>query len=53
MSIRIGDKVRFLNEAGEGIVTSFKDKNTALVEISDGFEIPYAIKYLVQVLQVF
>ncbi len=49
MSIRIGDKVRFLNEAGEGIVTSFKDKNTALVEISDGFEIPYAIKYLVQV----
>ena len=48
MAIRIGNKVRFLNESGEGIVTRFKDKETAFVEV-DGFEIPYNIKKLVLV----
>jgi len=48
MAIRIGNKVRFLNEKGEGIVTRFKDKSTAFVEV-DGFEIPYAIDTLVLV----
>ena len=48
MAIRIGHKVRFLNEQGEGIVTRFKDKKTAFVEV-DGFEIPYAIDNLVLV----
>ncbi|HWY39148.1 MAG TPA: DUF2027 domain-containing protein [Bacteroidia bacterium] len=46
MAIKIGNKVRFLNESGEGIVTRFKDKETAFVEV-DGFEIPYNIKSLV------
>jgi hypothetical protein len=46
MAIRIGNKVRFLNESGEGIVTRFVDKEVAFVEV-DGFEIPYAIKSLV------
>lgn len=46
MNIRIGNKVRFLNEKGEGIVTRLKDKHTAFVEI-DGFEIPYSISQLV------
>src|SRR5438309_1336833 len=46
MIIRIGNKVRFLNEKGEGIVTRFKDKSTVFVEV-DGFEIPYTIKSLV------
>jgi hypothetical protein len=49
MKLRIGDKVRFLNETGEGVVTRFVDKNTAYVELPDGFEIPYAIKQLVPV----
>ena len=48
MAIRIGHKVRFLNEQGEGIVTRFKDKKTAFVEI-DGFEIPYSVDNLVLV----
>lgn len=48
MKLRIGDKVRFLNEVGEGIVTRLKDKNTAFVEM-DGFEIPYPIKNLVPI----
>ena len=49
MKLRIGDKVRFLNEVGEGIVTRFKDKETVFVEITDGFEIPYLSKHLVPI----
>ena len=49
MKLRIGDKVRFLNETGEGVVTRFGDKNTAYIEMPDGFEIPYAIKQLVPI----
>lgn len=48
MAIRIGNRVRFLNEKGEGIVTRFVDKEVAFVEV-DGFEIPYSIKNLVLV----
>lgn len=48
MTIRIGNKVRFLNEKGEGVVTRLKDKTTAFVEV-DGFEIPYRITDLVVV----
>lgn len=48
MNIRIGNKVRFLNEKGEGIVTRIKDKNHVFVEV-DGFEIPYRISDLVLV----
>jgi hypothetical protein len=49
MKLRIGDKVRFLNESGGGIVTRIKDKETVWVEIEEGFEVPYAIKFLVPV----
>ncbi|MFN6039840.1 MAG: hypothetical protein ACK452_15330, partial [Bacteroidota bacterium] len=47
MKIRIGDKVRFLNESGGGIVTRFIDKESVYIEIEDGFELPYPVKYLV------
>lgn len=49
MKLRIGDKVRFLNERGEGFITRFKDKNSAFVEMPDGFEIPYPVKELVPI----
>lgn len=49
MKLRIGDKVTFLNEKGGGIVVRLKDKDTAIVEGADGFEIPYPIKFLVPV----
>lgn len=49
MKLRIGDKVRFLNEKGEGVVTRIKDSKTVFVEMSDGFEIPYAAKELVPI----
>lgn len=45
---RIGDKVRFLNEKGEGKVCGFRD-NMVLVLHSDGIEIPYLPEYLVKV----
>ncbi|MBS1646382.1 MAG: DUF2027 domain-containing protein [Bacteroidetes bacterium] len=41
-----GNRVRFLNEKGEGVVTRLKDKHTAFVEVN-GFEIPYRIEELV------
>jgi hypothetical protein len=48
MNIRIGHKVRFLNEKGEGLVTRIKDKHHVYVDV-DGFEIPYRVTDLVLV----
>ena len=42
--MKIGDKVRFLNEVGGGIVKGFKGKDTVLVEDADGFDIPMLIR---------
>lgn len=49
MKLRIGDKVRFLNETGEGNVSRIKDKLTVFVEMPDGFEIPYLANQLVPI----
>jgi len=49
MKLRIGDKVRFLNEKGEGIVSRIKDNKTVFVELPDGFEIPYLSTQLVPI----
>jgi hypothetical protein len=49
MKLRIGDKVKFLNEKGGGVIVRLKDSETAVVEDSEGFEIPYLIKYLVPI----
>lgn len=49
MKLRIGDKVRFLNEVGEGVVSRIKDASTVFVEMQDGFEIPYQVKELVPI----
>lgn len=38
--MKIGDKVRFLNEVGGGVVRGFQGKNIVLVEDADGFDIP-------------
>ena len=42
--MKIGDKVRFLNEIGGGIVKGFRGKDIVLVEDSDGFDIPMPIR---------
>lgn len=47
MNVKIGDKVKFLNEKGQGIVTRIINKTTVGVTIEDGFEIPYSISDLV------
>ncbi|MDR0749624.1 MAG: DUF2027 domain-containing protein [Tannerellaceae bacterium] len=49
MNIKAGDKVRFLNSVGGGIVRSFKGKDQVIVEGDDGFEIPALIRELVVV----
>ena len=40
MTMQIGDKVRFLNEVGGGIITGFQGKDIVYVEDQDGFDIP-------------
>ena len=42
--IKIGDKVRFLNTTGGGIVRRFISKDLVSVEEEDGFEMPILIK---------
>ncbi|HET6992807.1 MAG TPA: DUF2027 domain-containing protein, partial [Bacteroidia bacterium] len=42
-----GDKVRFLNETGSGVVTKIMGNGMVMVEIEDGFEYPYPAKELV------
>lgn len=42
--MKIGDKVRFLNEVGGGVVRGFKGKDVVLVEDADGFEIPMSTR---------
>lgn len=46
--LKIGDKVKFLNDVGGGKVVSFQSKNIAVVENWDGFEIPVLITELVK-----
>lgn len=47
--MKIGDKVRFLNEVGGGKISGFQGKDTVLVEDEDGFDIPMLIRDVVVV----
>lgn len=47
--IKVGDKVKFLNDVGGGVVTGFVSKNIVNVENEDGFEIPYPISQLLNI----
>lgn len=42
--MKIGDKVRFLNTTGGGIVKGFQGKNIVLIEDEEGFDIPVLIR---------
>jgi len=44
--IKTGMRVKFLNDAGGGLVTKMVSKETAMVLGADGFEIPYMINEL-------
>jgi hypothetical protein len=49
MILKIGDKVRFLNEVGGGRITSVISKDMVNVETDDGFEVPTMINNLIVV----
>jgi hypothetical protein len=48
MILQPGDKVRFLNEKGEGIIKSFINSKTVSVEM-EGFEIPVPTNQIVKI----
>ncbi len=49
MELRIGDKVRFLNDVGEARILSFKDEKTVIVQDTTGFDYEYSISELLKV----
>lgn len=46
--LNIGDKVKFLNDVGGGIVVGFQSKNVVVVENEDGFELPVLVSEVVK-----
>ena len=48
MEIKKGDKVKFLNEKGGGIIIRLIDNRQAMVQIEDGFEIPVLLSNLIK-----
>lgn len=49
VNVKIGDKVRYLNSVGGGVVTRFQSKDIVLVEEEDGFETPCLVSEVVVV----
>ncbi len=49
MEFRIGDKVKFLNEEGQGVVTRIIDKKLVGVMIDEGFELPVMKNELIKI----
>ncbi len=43
----VGDKVKFLNEVGSGVVVEIIDSNMVMVESIDGFNIPFLARELI------
>lgn len=42
--MKIGDKVRFLNDVGGGTVTGFQGKDVAIIRDDNGFDIPTLVR---------
>ena len=49
MAFNIGDRVKFVNEKGGGIITGIMSSSKVKVAIEDGFEIPYQITDLIKI----
>lgn len=49
MSIKVGDRVRFLSDTGEGLVVKILDEYRVMVEDDSGFEYEHLIKDLLAV----
>lgn len=50
MKFKIGDRVRFLNDEGEGKIIDFPSEDIALVEDISGFAYEHAVKELVHIM---
>ena len=48
MRFKIGDKVKFLNESGGGVVKAIIDSKLVKIETDDGFEMPVMITELIK-----
>ena len=51
MTFKVGDKVKFLNDVGGGVITKIKQQ-TAFIETMDGFEIPAPFSDLLKIEEV-
>ena len=51
MKFNVGDRVKFLNEQGGGVVSRIVGPSLVEVTTADGFEIPYATKELIPVVE--
>lgn len=49
MKIKVGDRVKFLNEQGGGVVSKILNSTMVNVAIEDGFEIPTRISELIKI----
>lgn len=49
MNFKVGDKVKFLNDHGGGIITKIISSSLVSVQIEDGFEIPTIVSELLKV----
>lgn len=49
MKFKIGDKVKFLNESGGGVISKIVSPGMVNVTIEDGFEIPVMISELIKI----
>lgn len=47
MNISVGNKVKFLNEEGEGVVKQILSDQKVLVENQDGFDLEYELRELI------
>ncbi|MCK5820337.1 MAG: DUF2027 domain-containing protein, partial [Bacteroidales bacterium] len=47
MRIKVGDRVRFLNDIGGGVVKKIVDKQMVEIQTKDGWDMPYLISELV------
>ncbi|MGE0088754.1 MAG: DUF2027 domain-containing protein [Bacteroidales bacterium] len=49
MALKKGDRVKFLNDIGQGEIIGFKDSKFAIVINDDGFEMPVLITELIKI----
>lgn len=49
MDIRVGDRIKYLNDVGGGKVITIRDKKIAVVLQDDGFEVPVLLKECIKV----